>query len=82
MVCPKCGSFNVSVQVVNEAKLVDVHHGFFWWLFIGWWWLPIKWIFFFLPALIIKIFGHKKQKIVQHQVTYCICQNCGCRWKI
>ena len=26
----------------------------------GWWWVPIKWLFFTLPALIFAIFGRKR----------------------
>ena len=62
MKCAKCGSENVTVQVINEVKLKNKHHGVIWWLFIGWWWIPFKWLFLTIPALIIKIFGGKKQK--------------------
>ena len=30
MRCPNCGSDNVNIQVVNEAKLVTKHHGVIW----------------------------------------------------
>lgn len=50
MKCPKCGSENVNVQMVTETNLKTVHHGLFWWLFIGWWWWPIKWLVFTIPA--------------------------------
>ena len=56
MICPKCGSQNVAIQVVNEVKLKNAHHGCLWWLIIGWWWIPIKWIFLTFPALLAKIF--------------------------
>lgn len=29
MKCPKCGSENVSFQIINEQKLVTKHHGLF-----------------------------------------------------
>lgn len=29
-------------------------HGFGWWLFIGWWWYPVKWIYYSIPAFIIR----------------------------
>lgn len=80
MVCPKCGSNYVQIQIVNEVKLKDKHHGALWWIFVSWWWLPIKWLIFTLPALIFKIFGHKKQKAVNKQVKVCICQQCGNKW--
>lgn len=80
--CPKCGSENTIVQVVNEQKLKNKHHGFFWWIFIGWWWLFVKWLIFTLPALIVKILKPKKQKIKNKTVTKCVCQNCGYNWTI
>lgn len=79
MKCPKCGSENVTVSVINEQHFEKKHHGLIWWLFIGWWWFPIKWLFFTLPALIIAIFAPKK-KIVNTQKTVCVCQNCAHRW--
>ena len=81
MVCPKCGSSNVNVQVVTETQLKNKHHGIFWWLCIGWWWIPIKWIFLTIPALIVKIFAPKKQKLKTKQISVCVCQNCGHSWK-
>ena len=80
MQCPKCQSQFVNVQVVTETQIKDKHHGVMWWLFIGWWWIPTKWLFFTLPALIIKLIRRKKQKIVSTQQTVCVCQNCGFRW--
>ena len=81
MTCPKCGSPNVSVQVVNTVRLKNKHHGVFWWLFIGWWWVCFKWLFLTLPALIFKIFGHKRQKAVNIQKTMAVCQACGHTWE-
>ena len=77
MVCPKCNSENVNVQAVSDVKLVDKHKGCAWWLFVGWWWLPFKWLVLTIPALIVKIFGHKKQKIVTTTHSQAVCQNCG-----
>lgn len=82
MVCPKCGSNNVNVQVVQETKLVDKHHGIIWWICIGWWWMIFKWIFLTVPALIVKIFAPKKQKLKQKTRSVCVCQNCGHRWNV
>lgn len=82
MICPKCNSENVSVQVTNEVKLKNKHHGVVWWLCVGWWWLPIKWLFFTVPALILAIFGHKKQKAVNIKKTMCVCQACGNTWQM
>ena len=35
MICPKCGSENVKVQVINEVHMKNVHHGCLWWLIIA-----------------------------------------------
>ncbi len=80
MICKKCGSSNVNVQVVNDVVLKDKHHGILWWIFIGWWWVPVKWIFFTGFALLFKLFGHKKQVAVNKHRTVCVCNNCGRRW--
>lgn len=81
MMCPKCKSENVTVQIVNEVELKTKHHGLIYWLLIGWWWGMIKWCFFTLPALIFAIFVPKKKKVVNKQKTMCICQGCGHSWK-
>ena len=81
MVCPKCGSENVNMQVVQDVKVKTKHHSIFWWLFIGWWWIPIKWLIFTLPALIIAIFKPRRTKVVTKEYTMCVCQNCGYNWK-
>jgi hypothetical protein len=82
MICPKCGSSNVNVQVVNEQQIKDKHHGILWWIFIGCWWVPIKWMVFTLPALIIKIFKPKKKKIKNTVKSQAVCQTCGCHWEV
>lgn len=82
MVCPKCQSSNVTTQVVTDYSMKTQHKGVLWWCFIGWWWIFFKWLFLTLPALILKIFGHKKQKIVSSHRTVCVCQNCGNQWDI
>ena len=80
--CPRCHSTNVNVQVINQVHLKNVHHGCAWWLFVGWWWLPVKWIFFTVPALIIKLLKPKKQKIVNHVHNVAVCQSCGHSWRL
>lgn len=82
MECPKCKSFDVTTQVVTNVELKDKHHGVVWWIFIGWWWVFFKWLFLTIPALIVKIFGHKKQKIVTTEKTVCVCQACGHKWEL
>ena len=46
MQCEKCGSENITVQLVNLQQLVTLKkkNGCLWWFFIGWWYVPIKWI--------------------------------------
>lgn len=81
--CSKCGSENVSIQVVNEVKLVKQHHSFLWWITIGWIWTFFKWLFLTLPALIFKIFGiGKKYKTKNIEHKKAVCQTCGKVWEI
>ncbi len=85
MVCPKCGSTNVNVQVVNKVSIREKKgNGCLWWLCIGWWWIPIKWLFFFGIALIVKIckaFMPKKYETVNKQYSLFVCNNCGHNWQ-
>ena len=81
MICPKCKSENVNIQVVNESKLVTKHHGILWWLCIGWWWIPVKWIFLTVPAFLAAIFIGKRKKIKTITKKINVCQNCGHTWE-
>jgi len=80
MKCSKCGSDNVSAQVVSETKLKEKKHGIIWWFLLGWYWVPIKWLFFTIPALIIKIFKPTKYKSKTTHITKFVCQSCGKTW--
>lgn len=80
MTCPRCSSEDVEVQIVNEIHLKNKHHGCLWWLCIGCWWIPFKWLFLTLPALLFKIFGHKKQRVINIHKSICVCQSCGYTW--
>lgn len=80
MTCPYCGSTNLNVQMVTDTRLVNKHHGFIWWCIIGWWWILVKWIVFFIPALIVKIFAPKRQKLKQQHKSIWVCQDCGYNW--
>lgn len=82
MKCLKCGSENVSVQVVTETELKEKKHGVIWWVCVGWWWIPIKWLVFTLPALIIAIFKPKKYKTKTHTKKMAVCNNCGKSWNV
>jgi len=78
MVCPKCLSQNVNVQVVNTQQIKNKHHGLIWWVCIGWWW----WLLFTLPALVVALFAPKRQKIKNKQKSVACCQACGHRWNV
>ena len=76
LVCPRCHSNYVSVQIVQEnqgsvtntktkATYKRKGHGLLYWLFIGWWFWIIDlflWIFCTIPRLIIEIIRPKKYK--------------------
>lgn len=81
MVCPKCGSENVNVQIVTETKLKTKHHGILYWVCFGWLVDMLLWMFFTIPKLIISIFKPKKQKIVSKNVSMYVCQQCANKWR-
>lgn len=82
MTCTKCGSSNVNVQMVSESQLKNKHHSILYWLFIGWWWRPLLWFCLTIPMIFVKLFGHKKQKIVTKHSSMAVCQDCGHSWKV
>lgn len=77
MICPKCGSTAVSVQMVTNTTLQRAGHGLVWWLVVGWWWVLVKWFFFTFLALLAKIFAPKRYKITTEHRSVCVCQHCG-----
>lgn len=80
MVCPKCGSNNVTVQLMNVKKkkgfiarfllffikLLILILSFLWWLIL------------MLLSLVIPALRSKKEVMGK----FCVCQNCGYSWKI
>lgn len=82
MRCPKCGSENVTVQVVTEQELKEKKHGALYWICIGWWFKPLMWIFFTMPMLIIAIFNPTKYKTKTHTKKMAVCNNCGKSWRV
>lgn len=82
MVCSKCGSENVTVQIVTETQLKEKKHGILYWLFIGWWLKPLLWLFLTLPMIIIAIFKPKKYKTKSIHKNMAVCHNCGNSWKV
>lgn len=77
MVCPKCGSENVTMQAVSIVSTKG--HGVAWWLFVSWW-IWIVWLFWFIPMLIIKLIRGKKTKTKIKSEA--VCQNCGHHWRV
>lgn len=79
--CPRCGSFAVFTQVVQEqqgtqavtktkATYKQKRHGLFWWLLIGWWWWIVEivlWVFAFPFRLAAGLL--KKKKYVKKEVS-------------
>lgn len=82
MVCKKCGSQNVTVQVVTETKVKEKKHGILWWICVGWWWIPIKWLVFTLPAILGKLFGKSKYKVTTKTRKIAVCNDCGKSWNV
>lgn len=82
MVCPKCNSNNVNVQMVSESKLKKRHRGLAYWLLLGWLIDLCLWIFLTIPRLLIAMFGGKRNKIVTKHKSIAVCQNCGHNWNI
>lgn len=73
MICPKCGSENVTVQAVTNVK--TKRRGC-----IGW----CLWILLACctlgSILIIPLLTNSKTKSKTHSEA--VCQNCGNRWKV
>lgn len=82
MICPKCHSNNVNVQISSETQLVTKHHGVIWWLLLGWWWVLVKWFVFTVPALILKLFRPARYQANTISHSNCVCQSCGYHWTI
>ena len=92
--CPKCGSFNVNVQMVengsvgtSRTKITKKHKGLLYWLIFGWWLQPMIWIF---TVPFKMLFGSKKTVGKATTITanktlnksMAVCQNCGHSWKV
>lgn len=81
MVCPKCGSDKVNVQMVTSTELKEKKRGILYWILVGWWLQPILWLFLTLPMLIITIFKPRKYKTKTHTKKMAVCNSCGKSWK-
>mgnify|MGYP003426723900 CR=1 FL=1 len=79
MKCPKCGSENVTVQLVGKP-MEKKKHGVWWWVLVGWWWVPLKWIGFFGVAIVMKIVSIVGHKVKNEQIARCVCNDCAYVW--
>lgn len=82
MVCRSCRSQNVVVQAVNETTWRRQRRSIFWWILIGWWWLPLKWLIFTIPAMMLALCGRKKYRLHNRARSVAVCQNCGKHWYV
>ncbi|MFR5439850.1 hypothetical protein [Monoglobus pectinilyticus] len=71
MICPKCGSTNITVQAVTDIK--TKHRGCLAWF--GWILLAICTVGL---IIIIPLITNSKTHSKTHSEA--ICQDCGCRW--
>ena len=74
MVCPKCGSSDVSTQVVVENT--EKKRGCLGWVV----WILIACTIIGLIFLLIPMFTNSKKKSKTYTVA--VCQHCGHTWKI
>ena len=86
MICPKCGSENISVsQTLRDNKtIVKNKHGCLWFILFGWIYLPFKFMvilfktmYFFIIGIWAKII---KKVIKNNSKMTCICQSYGYHW--
>lgn len=85
MVCPKCKSQNVTVQVVSETSLYKKKKGMLWWLLVGWWWWIVElflWVCFTIPRLLIQILKPTRYVTKTTHHSMFVCQDCGYNWKV
>ena len=76
MICKKCGSMNVNVQMLATTE--RKRRGCLYWCFGGVIIDLLLWIFLTIPRLLIAFFLPKRTKFKVH--TIAVCQNCGRRW--
>ena len=82
MICPKCGSDQVKIEVVQETTMKQKRKGWLYWLLIGWWWEPILWLFLTVPKLLIEIFRPRRYKMQTKTSKMGVCQACGHSWEV
>lgn len=76
MQCPKCGSENTRVEIINETHIKRKRNWVYWICCL--WLIDIMfWMLFFLPRLILQLFKGKEYKMVNKQKKMLICNSCG-----
>lgn len=73
MICPRCGSNNVTSQAITETNVSTKRKGF------GCIKACIGWVLFSIPGILCGLCGMGKEKTKTHSNTRVIhiCQNCG-----
>ena len=71
MICPNCGSQNVTVQVVTNVTTRN--RGCLGWIF----WILLAFLTF---GIILIIPLATNRKVVSEMYNEAVCQNCGYRW--
>ena len=79
MICKKCKSSNVNVQIFNNTKSNGGHIPF-------WYWISFAWVIdLMLYCCVIGFFGinihHNFKKTKTKAESRCVCQDCGYVWK-
>lgn len=82
MICPKCKSENVKIQIVSEEVVRVYKHGLIYKLFVGWWIWIFRSIFKLLFMPFSGLFSRTEKYSNTEHKTMAICQNCGRTWRV
>jgi len=78
--CPKCGSDNTRIELINTSQFKRKRSWFYWIFFV---WIDILlWIGMFLPRLIFQLLKGKTYKTTNKIEKHLICNDCGYNGKI
>lgn len=85
MICPKCGSENTRIELVNKVSIKKKRNWVYW--ICGLWIIDvILWIGFFfyrlIFGLILRIFKGPSYKTINKVEKHLICNDCGYNKKI
>lgn len=81
MICPKCGSENTRIELVNKV-FIKKKRNWVYWVCCLWAYDIFLWILFFLPRLIIQLLKGRSYKTVNKTEKHLICNDCGLNKKI